>query len=523
VIVVAAFSVTPYVAGDGLEYLFMTEALKNHASTDIRCEDIMSAQKCHELSFVDFKFTSVEEFSRRLPWGHETSKDGKVYCRHFSMYALSIMPMRLILDALHLPALMSFQVTNSLFYVAAMAIVLTLLRTDEKNRFHLLLLLIFNPALFYVTWTHPEIFSFFLVVVSLVLFHNRHHRLSILFLSVSSMQNPAVIAFGVVIGIDYLVDMGMALRAKTRPFRVREIWKILLTVSCSAPFFVPIAHTYWNFGVPNLVAAMSTSREHLVQRALAYLFDLNLGMFPYVPVLVCLFIALATAGLFRHTYRTLLYTFGIAGIMAIFLHQTQINCGMAGIMRYNVWTIPFLVFFVVMERPWIIRYGLSESVETDSPPMLDRSRGASHKTLVRIINASMIVSSLITCLVILWCGGLTCSSFSYLEFSPMARFVLNRYPSFYNPYPGIFISRATHLEHYSTEEPVIYENGGYVRKALVSSKNVDRLLAGLKGNVAEARRQAAENRTEQESYYLSFDEEDVSMKTSPLELDARTR
>jgi hypothetical protein len=65
-------------------------------------------------------------------------------------------------------------------------------------------------------------------------------------------------------------------------------------------------------------------------------------------------------------------------------------------------------------------------------------------------------------------------SLRYAHFTPLAAFVLDRFPSFYDPYPYTFICRTLHKDggYWMIEkEPVIYANlNGQLRKILISSE-----------------------------------------------------
>lgn len=445
ILLFAVINIKPYVSGDGIEYLLQTEAISNHLTTDIRGEDFDS-------SYISFSDYSTElQYAKENYGGFHIAQNGKTFCAHFGGYALTVLPVKLILKIFNLNELRSFQITNALLYMISLLIVYFKLKISNKNKLLLLMLLMINPALYYITWTHTEVFSFSLVVISLVYFYNKNYKKSILFISLAAMQNPAIIMFGAILGIDYFINLyKKEVENKDNEGKI-IFWKFvkdnfidfIKTGICYLPFFLPIIQTYINFNKFNLVASVARQSDYMLEKTIGYLFDLNLGIIAYVPIVLILFFIFLIIGLRKNTSDTFLQALGLLGIFYIISNQLQINSGMNGIMRYNVWIIPIMIFFIVMKKDTF---------------------GFMKKT----INKLLICSTLVTLIVFLVSGGFLCSNFNCQQFSPWAKVILNYIPSAYNPYHGIFITRTTQREQYDINYPLIYEDEkGYARKILV--------------------------------------------------------
>lgn len=447
--------IEPYISGDGKEYILQTEALANHFTMDIREEDFISLNKNYN------KYIEYFQEGFNIP-GLHTATNGKTYSAHYGGYSIFVLPVKLVLKLLDLNQLRSFQIVNAIFYIIALLTVYKFLKTSYKNKCILLILLMANPALYYITWTHTEIFSFSLMTLSLVYFYNKSYKRSIFYISLAAMQNPAIIMFGAIIGIDFLVNLYKKRKdsfLETKQGSKYTIYKfikenivdIIKTGILYFPFFLPIIQTFINFHKLNIVASVARESEYILEKAIGYFFDLNLGILPYTPVILILFFIFVLIGFYKRTYNTVLQLIGIIGIFYVICNQKQINSGMNGIMRYNVWIIPIMIFFIIMNKEAFL--------------LKDK-----------FINKILICSALITSYIFLVSGNFICSQFSAVQFSPWTKMIMNNIPEIYNPYHGIFITRTLNQESYSINYPVIYRDyDDYVRKILVTEDTAKQL------------------------------------------------
>ena len=432
--------------GDGKEYAMMAVAFQRHLSFGITTEDLELAKKDfhREARQLDSEYTIPSERMHQ----HGEAK----YCNHYGSYSALVAIVKFATDLLGKYPIWAFFITNYLLYLIALLSILFLLKENGVKKLALVLLTAINPALFYMGWTHSEIYIYSFVVIGLVFYYNGQHRRSILSLSVAAMQNLAVIPFAMMVGLDYISGRGFARR---RPSGYFDLPGFLTDAGfcafCYVPAIIPIASTYVKFHTLNLVADVALENQYLLSKAMGYLFDLNMGILPYETIILLLFLVMVVFGLVKCPRKALVHLLGVCGMLYVIAHQRQINCGMQYVMRYNVWIIPVVIFFVIMnwERIW----------------------GGGKWLLPLSLAQAMATMSL---LLYLEYGG---GNFNYNSFAPWTRFVLEHWPTLYNPTHGIFYSRALNRETSSADRPVAYvSDKGFASKVLLnetSRKNLD--------------------------------------------------
>lgn len=453
------FLTPPKSFGDGLEYMAQAEAIVNHASTDIRKEDYVSSEESYGSEWAVKIYNWLSSERHRY-----ITESGKQYAPHFGGYALATIPAKLLLRVLSLNELRAFSITNLILYVIILIIVLKTSTLTHKKRLLLILLLIINPAIFYILWNHTEIFSYSFVILGLLCFYERKHKSSIFFISIAAMQNVALIFLGMAIGLDFcrVIVQKSVIKNKNGNIEKLKTFKQLFKYytfefmqagSCYIPCFLPIIHTWLNFKKLNLVASIAREEKYLVEKAWAYWTDLNIGLLPYLPIIVILFLYLMLVNVKKNISFTLFHLVALGGIFYVLSNQQQINSDMAGMMRYNVWITPILIFAIMYSNNKINNFKLYQGC----------------------INCSLLMTAIILC----WAVGLPnrIALYSRLDFAPWTKTVLQYMPSIYNPYHGIFISRSVGIEKYETDSPVIYKDSeGYVRKILVHEKQMPKYI-----------------------------------------------
>jgi len=454
------------IQGDGNEYVLQTVAFHNHLTFGIDTDDLEQAKA----EFYNNQDSLQATFNSII---HDDQ--GRGYSNHFGAYSVLVMLVKTVLLKIGIYPLWAFSVTNYLLWLAAVLVIFFCLKTDSIKKFCIILLIMLNPAFFYVDWVHTEIYIFAFEVIGLVFLYNKWHALSILAISFAAMQNVGVLPVGMIVGLDYIftcidkykVDENL----NTIMGFVRLYWKkIILHGFLYLPAFLPMIMTYIRFGTFNLVAKVAMENKYTLHKAFDYIFDLNLGVFPYEPLILCLFIMLIIGGIRKYPRAALLNVTGVIGILYIISHQRQINSGMQEIMRYCIWIIPVLIFFVILawdytsnknKNVWIVRVSIVEAIYT-----------------VLLISYCV------------WWGG----GYNIGEFAPWTKVVLDKVPQIYNPTHGIFYSRTQGGELYYSASPVVYFNEeGYIRKILLSKEaeqqfySDDFILYDSEGNFIDKR------------------------------------
>ena len=431
VCLVTALSTPPYPYGDAPEYLLMTESLARHGSPDLRQEDL-------EAVTLGFLRHRVEFPPHGALVGYYPAEDGRRYSYHFWGYSALCLPARYALAAAGVDELKALQVTNALLMGLALICVAWAAPFAEPQKLLLAGLLVSSPAVWFVLWPHPEVLSFSCVTMALVLMLRRRFWAAVLLAAVAALQS---LQLGLLV-VFLWVKGAARLRLRWRGgllLRARFGWRESLTLA--VPALVLVVHPlfyYWHFGTFSIVALEATSVAKLSPtRALDLLFDLNLGLLPYIPVaLLAYLVAVGRAFVVERRLTPSVQLFLLlAGVLLANTLQWNFNHGTSGPSRYVVWLTPLIFVTLAAEacsRRWLGVLALAVAVQ----------------------------------LGIVWSRGGLRPRYDYLEHSPVARFVLDRAPWLYHPDYEVFIKRSLHVEGRPTRGPYVYPVDGACRKVL---------------------------------------------------------
>ena len=422
--------------GDGFEYLMMPVSIMNHGSTDVTEQDIEDAKVYYENNIFDTIYRDREDVT--LVQG----SDGKDYVKHFGFYSVLCMPLRAAFHMIGQNPAKAFQYMNLLFWVAAAFLVQVVLKAKQWQKTLLMIFTVINPAWFYLTWVHTEILMFSLVVAGLVLLHNKRYVLSMLMISLAAMSNLTLLVPAFFIGIGFIIttfkenDKKAGITAK----------KTLPVLIAAIPGFIPIIRSFILFGTYSPVAAVASvsgagdPTDNRFICGLSYIFDPNQGMIAYTLLIVPAFFVVIVYNFIkkRNVLVTVLSLLAFLAMIFIVSQELHINCGMAYIMRYNVWILPFLAFFNVFNMR--------------------------HFTAFPVFVVSGLYAGVImVVMTVMYTPNL------YLDHTFLGRFALDNFPSVYNPPVGIFYSRTLTEESYYCEFPVPYFDAqGNLRKILIT-------------------------------------------------------
>lgn len=408
--------------GDAPEYLLMAESLAAHASPDLREEDVRAVTR----QFLDF---GVDFPPGGKLIGYYKARDGRRYSYHFWAYSALTLPARSALAPFRVNPLKAPQVTNALLLAAALLALGLALPAPPTVRALAVALLFFSPAGWFVSWAHPEVMSTSALVLALVASARDRHGLAVGLAGVAALQNPQLMLAA---GALWVVGVAAAPAAD----RLRAAVRLALpgVAFAAHPLFY-----LWKYGTPSIVAHEATSLAKISgARALGLLFDLSLGLLAYVPGLLLLGLALWARALWRRgPARELLTSAAFFAILLVNTLQWNYNHGSSGPSRYVVWMLPLLLGTAVSGTP-------------------SRARIAA-LALAAVVQAGVFVSR-----------GAFAAPYDSLHHSPVARFVLDRWPALYDPDFEVFIKRTLHTEG-STRGPYVYKAAdGGCRKVLAS-------------------------------------------------------
>ena len=384
--------------GDGMEYWYQVESLARHFSPELR-EDDELAVNAHfpgpAAMLTDAHATIDIPLDPAA--GYETTRDGRRYAAHFWAYPLSAVPARWLLGIVGGHPMASLQLTNAVWFLAALFVVLFGWDVPAGKKLAFLALAFAGPAVAYLPFTGAEVFTWANAVLAVVALDKQKYARCSLFACLGATQNPPLALLGVV---------AVVLAASRRQ------WKNAgLAALAGVLALVPMAFYFAHFGTPSLIVGAATSTANISrERSLSMILDLNQGLMGYVPLLPLA----ALLGLIRGRSAALLaVAVAVAGMALAVQTQGNWNGGGAGLHRYLVWMLPPLA--------WVAADGLGR-------------RGR-----IAFAAGALVLHLPLS-------GVFPADRLSYLEQRPLARWVLNKMPQLYSPPAEIFVERQLHGE-----------------------------------------------------------------------------
>lgn len=422
--------------GDGFEYLMMPVSIVNHGSTDVTQQDIEDAKAYYGNNIFDTIYRDREDIT--LVEG----ADGNYYAKHFGLYSVLCMPLRSLFHYIGINPAKAYQYMNLLFWFLACLMVQLVLKAEQSKKTMLMLFMVLNPAWFYITWVHTEVLMFSLVAAGLVMRYNKRYVIAMLLMSIAAMNNLALLVPAFFLGIEFLI-----VAYKDSGKKIGTVAKQSIPVLVAAiPGFVPVVRSFILFGSYSPVASVAAvsnsdvATDNRLICALSYIFDPNQGMIAYTLLIAPAFFVIVILNLIKkkEIAFTVLSLLTVLCMLFIVSQEMHINCGMAYIMRYNVWMLPFMAFFNV--------FNIRESA---AAPVFG-------------------ISSAWTAFVLIFVA-LMYPHYLYLDHTFIGRFVIDNFPTLYNPPVGIYYSRTLSEESYYCKYPVPYfDEDGNLRKILIT-------------------------------------------------------
>ena len=454
--------------GDAGEYLLMLESWHRHHSPEVQPQDRESLR-----GLLAREGLAIEE-DRVLP-NYHAGRDGRLYAYHFWAYSLAGVPARRLLEARGLSPLRALPVTNALLFGLALVAV-ALLPWTGARRLALGGLLLFSPALGFLMWPHPEVFTFGLVTLALVLAARGAHAAAVLAAALASLQNPPLVL---------LVGMVWA-AAALAAWRKKRLGTALSATLAALPGLLPAAFFQWQFGVFNLSVRPSEAAESLsALRALDLAIDPNLGLLPHAPLVLLLAVVAALGALRSRRAMPALLVLVLLPLLAFATTaNSNWNNDTAGPSRYVVWMLPILA---------VVAAG-----ELALGPTRPLGRAAGWALALAVAGQAAAVGAR---------GGPLAVS-DFLEHSRSARLVLDHRPSLYRPAPEVFVERTLHHEG-PVDGPVVYRDAANrCRKAWLQWRHAEALVAqcgeppGPEG--ARVRAHAGQRETKRDWTYVDY-------------------
>lgn len=441
----------PKLMGEFDSYMVPTISLLNHGTMLITEEDIAQAKN----DFPEF----YEWISARFDAGYmESTRYGKNPF-YFCTYSIVCIPFKLLLKVFSANQEYTFPLTNMFFLCGACFFTLLHLKKSIEERFWLVLALMVNPILAYISWCSAETFIYAMVIICLVFFYNEEYCKAAIAISIAGTLNITIMFFGFSVISIYLYKMFVH---KKMLMTIKEEWKYIVKLAiCFIPVFAPFVHNLLLVGKTNSTFSMMTLNRYW-DRLLSYFFDLNLGIFPFFPIILFLFLLITIIATIKRNICILLINLGAIGVVASYSLAYHINCGMSGIARYNAWASPIFVFSVIVLYDQVFKSSI----------------------MLRIKNNIFLVSFFLSFVFLLFNFEFTSG---LPKFNRLSSHILDNCSFMYNPSHTTFASRLLHVDGgYEYSTPLFYvTDNGNVTKILASCDDEEDILDKLVGDSAD--------------------------------------
>ena len=438
---------TPQQAGDIANYFGVTESVKNHLTPELRDTDKNTlATLVHPAYFDNPIYYNVP------------SPSGLRYSMHFIAYSYLITPIRIGLESLQYNPLLVFPVANSIILVLTLSFLCASLR-DYKQKLIVLMLVLLSPLLSFLAWPGPDLWVLSLLLIAAYWYHIKHYWPATFITAIASWHSQPLLALsmGVAIMATANIWKGIILHKKypLHPLRItvhKSIWLFIILA-------LPYIYNYWAFGVLTPWTKLQDGWTLLygfgihnlnVEKLFSQLFDINTGIFWYIPVGVAAWMTVIFWAVKKNHLPTILLAASL--LLTAILYQTNpaFHYGTAGFgpSRHIVFLTPFLILAIIEVLAGVKRrvgYGI---------------------LAVYILTQSLILTMN---------GWLAPDFTNSLRHTPIASYLLTHAPSLYTPLPEIFVDRTT--EH-DADHPTsaIYKTNGTCTKAYILPLDIPKLL-----------------------------------------------
>ena len=489
----------PYATGDGIEYVLTTEAWYNHGTPTILPADFNSFKAdfiAHQSWESNYKAAAFDEVERFLKEGQGKAKasirkefggfyrnnNGGVYGYHFVFYSLLNVPARFMTDLLNLHPIQAFKYTNLACWILLLILFLFLRKQLVFDEALLFLAGFFSAAFYYNTWTHPELTTVILLMASFIFLNQERFHLAILTCALATLQNQPL----VFLLLWMYVYVWNKQQYAIKPLLPYGLYGLIV--------FVPSLYFYRLFETTSLIkdAGFLALENISMTRVVGFYVDLNQGMIISIGLFLLLYMVLLVQRLVviiktRKAERWDLIPLVLVSMTLLVSAMNNWNHGMAIVNRYAVWMgVPLLFHVFHLMRDFSIRAQV---------PLV----------LSALISQGILLSVHLPYNQFDW---------SNLQHMPIAKWVLDHHPSWYNPDPQIFIARTNRVFDFTkNSSPVLYFNHkNELAKVAVHVENIDTLsVFGYKMN---ALRSYPRVKSGQETWIYINDMEQGSTKSS---------
>lgn len=414
-------------------------------------EDIYRAQE----DFPDY-YVKIDDFDSLRSSKLSKITDDRWVAFYFPSYSLMCLPLKMLFQLIGINQAWAFTVMNALFVISALIYMYRKLNVSAAYKLLAVLLFIISPIYMYIEYISAEAMMFSLITIALVMFSNKQYRTAAFLIAVASMTNPTVMAFGIVMVIDYFIKM-YGNRKNVKILSKENIISVVKYGCCYLPCLIPFAFNFLTIGTGNPTASGATLKDYW-SRVLSYFFDVNLGFFSFAPMTLCAFFILLAISLKRHQLDSLVYAGFLIGPVLAYSLMIYMNCVPTFCARYVMWTYPALLIGTVLLAERIVPCGAVKYVFGG--------------TLTAAAAAMIAIDSI---------------PMYYFGFNGMTEFLLENVPAAYSPYRATFYAGNDKYNWpYDIDCPSYYfsEKNGELRKLLFRSTDdyKNEVISSLNGS-----------------------------------------
>lgn len=441
----------PSFNGDVLEYSLTTIAIASHGTPDITLETIASAKKALPPFTEPYEILEKDMLAgaEKVYAPFARGREGKVYAIHFFGYpALVALPYKLF-EHTGVDPMKGFLVIN-LIILFILGLSLRRFFGSDARAWAALGLFMLCGGAQYWRWITPEFLSAAFLLSGMLLYCSGAPLRGALLAGLAAQQNPTILAFFAFVPLIQLSlqdDSKASLRERLATILPRRnVYALGLGV---AVFSLPLLFNLYQFGVFNIIARRFSDPTFIGwTRLWSFFFDLNQGMIIAIPGLL---LGLAAWGWGKSRRAAMTLALCIAFMLTLVVPALAVlnwNSDAAGVMRYAFWSSMPILFALL----WRLR-------QSERWPL----------ALLAVVFA---LQALCT-----W----SARSYTYIEFSPLANYVLRNAPQLYHPEPEIFAERLGHHDSWYWPDQVYeYSAGGQPLKTLYHEEfaDIDARLCG---------------------------------------------
>jgi hypothetical protein len=469
IILIFTLASMPVRHGDGHEYSLISQAFIDRQTPFFSDAEI--EQKINEVNHypsIGYNVSGynrikemIDTFPANVPPnycfnGIFRSRNGQFYSYHFWMYSLYSSVVEKATSALGANPLSGFQIANGLLFIFAIAYCLFFVDASLEKRLLLVAAFLLGGSVFYLKWTHPDVFIATFLFVGFIGLFQRRLYVALPCIAIAASQVVTIYtAYAAILLMLALVYrkgfFGQIL------ILMKSWWAWAFAILPSVSFiFYKVNFDSWNLIGDGWVNWQLFSFSHF----LSFWFDLDQGAFvgaPFVLIAIIVFLVFL-----RKTSRDcrldfIVALFGSICICLPVLVHVGVNPGQSVFLRNSLYAVSPLV-------AWAGFY------------------------------YAEVFPNRIVGYVVLLLGALHIAYFygpyakeDQREHKSWTIFLLNNYPAFYNQEPGIFFTRTNQkngewrINYYNPA--IYYDNNGTIRKILLRVDCKNEILSNL-GNDA---------------------------------------